>query len=162
MGIFPIACAASTWSRAPAALVSSPASSMGCMVPISLFAAIRDTKDVGFLRASLKASRLAKPSDVTGRISISKPSSFKDRADSKTHLCSKAKTSTRLTPSPIRARKRAAPIIARLLDSVAPDVKTISLESAPISLASFSRAASTANSAFWPNWCCVECGLPKS
>ncbi len=45
----------------------------------------------------------------------------------------------------------AAPRIARSSDSVAPEVKTISLSEAPIAAAIWWRASSTAASAFQPN-----------
>jgi hypothetical protein len=45
---------------------------------------------------------------------------------------------------------RGTPLSARLIDSVEPDVKTISLEFAPISSAICPRAFSTASSASQP------------
>jgi hypothetical protein len=51
--------------------------------------------------------------------------------------------------------------MARLFDSVAPDVQTISRESAPISAATWPRARSTASSASQPHACEREDGLPK-
>ena len=53
------------------------------------------------------------------------------------------------------------PLIARLLDSVAPLVKTISCAVAPISAAICSRAASTASSASQPNEWLRLAALPK-
>src|SRR3989304_8547626 len=52
--------------------------------------------------------------------------------------------------------------MARLSDSVAPEVQTISLGSAPISAATFARASSTASSACQPKACEREAGLPNS
>ena len=60
------------------------------------------------------------------------------------------------------AAKRAAPLMAMLLASVAPEVKMISLTSAPISAATWARASSTAASAFRPMTCSALCGLPYS
>ena len=57
--------------------------------------------------------------------------------------------------------RRATPRIARLSDSVAPLVKTISFAAAFIARATWSRAASTAASASQPNTCPREAGLPK-
>ena len=53
------------------------------------------------------------------------------------------------------------PLIAMLFDSVAPDVKTISLLSAPTRLATCSRAASDALSASQPYSWVFECGFPN-
>ena len=56
----------------------------------------------------------------------------------------------------------AAPLIARLSDSVAPDVQTISLPDAPISAPTWSRAASTAFSAVQPKLCERLAALPNT
>jgi hypothetical protein len=56
----------------------------------------------------------------------------------------------------------AIPWIARLFDSVAPLVKTISRAVAPISEATSRRACSTPSWAFQPHWCMDEAGLPKA
>ncbi len=55
----------------------------------------------------------------------------------------------------------AAPLIARLSDSVAPLVKTISLAVAPIRSATCLRATSTASSACHPNEWLRLAALPK-
>ena len=55
---------------------------------------------------------------------------------------------------------RAAPLMAMLLLSVAPEVNTISLGSAPIRPARAARASSTAASATLPITCSTLCGLP--
>ncbi len=52
--------------------------------------------------------------------------------------------------------------MARLSDSVAPEVKTISLSEAPMSAATCLRACSTAASAFQPNAWLRDAALPKS
>ncbi len=61
----------------------------------------------------------------------------------------------------MRAAWRAAPLMAMLLLSVAPEVSTISRGSAPISDATCPRAAATASSASRPMACSALCGLPK-
>jgi hypothetical protein len=53
------------------------------------------------------------------------------------------------------------PLSAKLFDSVAPLVKTISRAVAPRSAATSRRACSTASCAFHPHWCIDEAGLPK-
>jgi hypothetical protein len=55
----------------------------------------------------------------------------------------------------------AMPLRARLLDSVAPEVKMISLAVAPMSLAIWPRAISTADSASQPNWWLRLAALPN-
>ncbi len=67
---------------------------------------------------------------------------------SSTALCS---VTTVMMWSPFSRYIRAAPLMARLSDSVAPLVKTISRAVAPISPAICLRAASTASSACQPN-----------
>jgi hypothetical protein len=62
---------------------------------------------------------------------------------------------------PCRSRC-AAPLIARLLDSVAPEVQMISLGSALTSFATSSRASSTAFSAVQPKGWLRDAGLPNS
>ena len=62
---------------------------------------------------------------------------------------------------PRGASERAAPRIARLSDSVAPDVKTISSGCAPTSAATCARPSATACAASWPNTCCRLDGLPN-
>ncbi len=52
--------------------------------------------------------------------------------------------------------------MARLFDSVAPLVQTISFALAPTSRATSARAASTASSAFQPNAWLFEAALPNS
>ena len=62
----------------------------------------------------------------------------------------------------LRALKRAPPMMAKLLDSVAPDVQMISLELAPMSLATCSRAALTPSPAAQPKlWLRLD-ALPKT
>ena len=54
-----------------------------------------------------------------------------------------------------------APRTARLFDSVAPEVNTMSSGRAPISAATCARASSTAACASWPKACCRLEGLPN-
>ncbi len=54
----------------------------------------------------------------------------------------------------------AMPLMAVLLDSVAPLVNTISFDDAPIKEATSSRACSIAASVSHPNECVLECGFP--
>jgi hypothetical protein len=67
----------------------------------------------------------------------------------------------RRRPSARESADRAAPLMARLLDSVAPEVKTISEGLAPISRATWPRASSTASAASWPSACSTLPALPK-
>ena len=60
------------------------------------------------------------------------------------------------------AANRAAPLIAMLFASVAPEVKITSRTSPPISAATCARASSTAFSARCPITCSALCGLPYS
>jgi hypothetical protein len=64
--------------------------------------------------------------------------------------------------SPLSAYISATPLIARLSDSVAPEVNMISFGSAPITRATCSRARSTASSAAQPNGWLREAALPKT
>ena len=66
-----------------------------------------------------------------------------------------------VVPSPSRPRSRAAaPWSARLIASVAPEVKTISRGSAPIAAANRRRAPSTASRASRPMACVALPALP--
>ena len=76
---------------------------------------------------------------------------------SRTALCSEAAV-TRCLPRRIEAW--ATPLMARLFDSVAPDVKMISRASAPMARATCSRARSRASAASQPNRCEVLAALP--
>ena len=53
-------------------------------------------------------------------------------------------------------------MIAKLSDSVAPEVQIISLGSQLIKLATFTRASSTNSSAFQPKTCDLDPELPKA
>jgi hypothetical protein len=77
-----------------------------------------------------------------------------------THLCSVATVMMRRRSLPDRSACRAAPLMAMLLLSVAPEVNTTSRGSAPISAATCARASSAAVSAAVPITCSTLCGLP--
>ena len=64
--------------------------------------------------------------------------------------------------SPFDRSASNAPKIARLFDSVAPEVKMISLGSAPITRAIWTRARVVASSARQPKACVREAALPYS
>ncbi len=137
------------------------ASAMSWMMPVSLFTAITLTSRVGTARDSRRISGSSRPSGPTGSTTGSKPSRARSATDSRTHLCSVATVTMRRRGSSIRRAWRAAPLIARLLLSVAPLVKTISRGSAPIRAATSARAVSTAASAWRPMLCSALCGLPN-
>ncbi len=63
---------------------------------------------------------------------------------------------------PDRPKNLATPLMLMLLLSVAPLVKMISLGSAPIRLAMYSLACSTACSLSQPYACVLEWGLPNT
>jgi hypothetical protein len=130
---------------------------MSCTTPISLFTVMTVTSSVGTSSAARSTSGSSSPSGRTGRNTGSNPSAARSATDSSTHLCSVATVTMRRRSLPA---KRAAPLIAMLLLSVAPDVNTSSLGSAPTSAATWVRASSTAASASVPITCSTLCGLP--
>ncbi len=158
-GILPKAWAASVCIQAPAARARRPISAKGWRTPISLLAAITETSAVRASSVSSSAAGSTSPSASTGRRTTSTPSRSRRATLSSTQLCSVATVITRSRPSASR-RCRTAPLMARLLDSVAPDVKTMSRPFAPMTAATASRAASTASAASQPSACSAECGLP--
>ena len=142
----PTAWVASVWSAAPAARRIAEISASGWMTPISLLASMADTSAVSALSALSSAAMSATPSSMTGRISTSNPPRPRWRTVSRTAGCSVASVN-------IRPRPRAAaaiPRIARLQDSVAPETNTISPSSAPMRLATWLLAFSTAARASHP------------
>jgi hypothetical protein len=62
---------------------------------------------------------------------------------------------------PVRPSAQPAPLMARLLDSVAPEVKMISSGWAPMALARRSRADSTSFAAAHPYACVREAAFPN-
>ena len=117
----------------------------------------RDEDGVGAERAAT-SSAATSPTRPTATRVTSKPSRSSERQGSRTAACS-MDVVTMCRPRPHGAR--AAPRTARLSDSVAPDVKTISSAEAPTSAATCARASSTARCASWPKpWLRLE-GLPN-
>ena len=129
-GTLPAICAASVWKATPAARQSAPISASGCTTPISLFTPMIDTRAVSGARAAATADGATSPSVPTGKYVTRKPppDASSHRQASRTHLCSVCVVTTCFLPA--AARNRATPLTARLFDSVAPDVKTISRGSA--------------------------------
>ncbi len=97
-----------------------------------------------------------RPNSSQGTIVISQPCRASRLIGSRTALCSEAAVTRWL---PRRVAARASPLIARLFDSVAPEVKTISRASAPMARATCSRARSTASAASQPNRCETLAGI---
>ena len=161
-GIEPAACAASVCRVAPAAWTRPAIAGRSCSTPVSLCAAITLTSSVGACAsAASSVSSASSPSAPTGRTTTSKPSARSARALSSTQGCSVATVTIRrrdASPSE-RSAWRARPLIARLLASVAPEVKTISRGSAPSRAATCPRASSTASAARRPPACAELCGL---
>ncbi len=132
------------------------------MTPISLFTAMMLTSSVGTASASRERLRVEQPvradrqedrlEPFRGEVGDALQHAFMlgrdgDDAAARIAACASA--------------WRAAPLMARLFASVAPEVRMISRGSAPISAATSARAASTAASASRPSACSALCGLPK-
>ena len=147
IGTLPTACVASVWNSTPRSRAILPISRMGWMTPISLLAYITLTRTVFSVMAARRASRSIRPSVPVARSVTSQPCLFSFLQVSRTALCSVA-TETMWLPR--SAYISATPLRARLSDSVAPLVKTISLGVAPIRSAICLRAFSTACSASQP------------
>ena len=140
------------------ALVAEPADlGHGLIVPTSLLAAMTETRTVRSVSAASMASADTIPHASGATTVRSQPSRASRLSGSSTALCSVAAV-TRWFP--FRLRAGSTPLIARLLASVAPEVKTISLGSAPIKAATCSRARSTASAASQPNRCETLAALP--
>ena len=126
---------------------SAPISASGCITPISLCAAMTETSRV---RA---ADRRGEPVEIDEPVRLDRQARRSPRALaphatlSSTHLCSVARVTIWSRPARRCGCAKRAPLIARLLASVAPEVKTISRGSASISAATSARAASIAASA---------------
>src|SRR5512132_2993948 len=106
-----------------------------------------ETRIVRSVRASTTAAALVTPWASGIRYVTPKPSDSRRRHGSRTARCSIADVTTW---APGAWRARVAPRIARLFDSVAPDVNTISRGFAPTNTARASRAFVTAASARQP------------
>ena len=125
-----------------------PISFIGLIVPISLLASMIEMRMVLSVMACRTSSGLTKPVLSTGRYVTLMPR-FVSRAFavSRTARCSVRPV---MIWSPFSRYISTTPLSARLSDSVAPLVKTISLGSAWINRASCFRAFSTASSASHP------------
>ena len=122
------------WNTAPCSLQILPMQGISLMVPSSLFAHMMDTKMVSSRRASLTIWAVMMPSDPGSKNVTSKPSRSKRRHGSITALCSW--TAVMMCPrcsepAGALAYIRAAPLMAMLFDSVAPEVKMISFGLSP-------------------------------
>ena len=164
-GTRPAACVASQCRIEPWACTISAASFTGCNTPVSLFAAITDTTSIPLPHLDISdssAPRSSVPSPRTGTMLHSEQlmySSSIDRPASRTDLCSVAPASMCMeTPSPLPGY---SPRMARLLASVAPDVKTTSGLFIPTRPATCPRASSTACRASRPAAWPALAGLPN-
>src|SRR5437899_1836155 len=147
-GIFPTACVASAWMRMRLALQSLPMAAMSWIVPISLLANITETRTVLSVIALPICSTSIRPSGCTGTYVTSEPCRSRRLATSRPARCSMTVVTMWF---PFSRYISATRLRARLIDSVPPDVNTISFGSrAPISAASWLRAVSTAASASHP------------
>mgnify|MGYP001792476501 CR=1 FL=1 len=142
-GTLPAACTASVWNNTPRSRAILPISAIGCRTPTSLFAAMMLIRIVRSVMAARSRSRSTRPSRFTGRYVTSKPSFSRCLHVSMTALCS---VTTVIRWFPFSRYMWAAPLIARLSDSVAPLVNTISFAVAPINSAHCLCATSTASS----------------
>src|SRR5213593_3452368 len=147
-GTFPTACVASVWKMTPLSLQSLPMAAMSWIVPISLLANITETRTVLSVIALPICSTSIRPSGCTGTYVTSEPCRSRRLATSRPARCSMTVVTMWF---PFSRYISATPLRARLIDSVPPDVNTISFGSrAPISAASWLRAVSTAASASHP------------
>ncbi len=146
------------WKRIPFSFAIAPISAIGCSTPISLFAAMIVTRIVLSVIAARNWSRSMSPSFFTGRYVTRKPSFSRRLQVSMTALCS---VTAVMMWSPFSRYIDAAPLIARLSDSVAPLVKTISFALAPMRSATCLRPCSTASSASQPYLWLRLAALPK-
>ena len=121
---------------------------MSWIVPISLLANITETRTVLSVIALPICSTSIRPSGCTGTYVTSEPCRSRRLATSRPARCSMTVVTMWF---PFSRYISATPLRARLIDSVPPDVNTISFGSrAPISAASWLRAVSTAASASHP------------
>src|SRR6266581_3437838 len=145
----------------PFSLARRPIAGMSWIVPTSLFANMTEMRIVLSVIAWRIVSTSTSPSGWTGTYVISYPCRSSRLHTSRPARCSIAVVTMWL---PFSRYISTAPLSARLIDSVPPDVNTISFGSrAPMILASCPRAWSTAVSASqpnewlrlagWPNFC---------
>ena len=157
-GILPKAWTASVWNRTLCARQIRPIAATSWITPVSLLAVMIETRMVSGRIAASSSARSTSPSVPTGSQVTSQPLRSRCLQVSMTALCS---VTTVMMWLPLSRRNSAAPLIARLLASVAPLVKVISLASAPITAATCLRALSTASSAAQPNAWVRLAALPK-
>lgn len=157
-GSFPNHCEASVWNTIPFSRTCCPMTDTGCKVPISLFAAMTETKIVSSRRAASTASGCIFPKGSGLTFDNSNPSYLAKYSNGRsTDGCSMAEV-TKCRPRPFKAR--AVPNTARLLASVPPAVKMISDGRQTQSLATRSRNSSSEARAWRPTAWVLE-GLPK-
>ena len=148
MRSLPYDCVASVWNRTPRSRHSAPMRAMGCSTPVSLLACMTDTSRVCSVTASASRSRSSRPSPSTPTYVTAIP-----RPSRRSHVSRTARCSV-VTVTTCRffayAGAPATPSRARLSDSVAPLVHTISRGSAPMTDAARPRAFSTAVAASQP------------
>ena len=141
----------------PRSRQSAPISATGCSVPTSLLAAITETRVVSGRSAAATVSTATRPSASVRPRVTSKPLALEPAAGLQHGRVLDRRGDEVLAPS----RARATPRTARLSDSVAPEVKTISSAAAPMSAATWSRAGSTAPRASCRRRGSGWTGLPK-
>jgi hypothetical protein len=141
VGIFPADWAASVWNQTPRSRVIFDTSSMGCKVPVSLLACIRETRMVLSPMAFLTSLGSTWPVRSTGRTVTRAPRVSKNRQGLITAGCSVAAVMMWL---PFSRSSKKAPFMAKLFDSLPPLVKTISEGWQPSRSATWARARSTA------------------
>src|SRR5262245_61745502 len=143
----------------PFDLASLPISAIGWIVPISLLANMTERRMVFGVSAFSSSATSTRPSRPTGTYVTSKPCRSSRLPTSMLARCSMVVVTTWF---PFSRYISATPLRARLMDSVPPEVKTISLGSrAPISAATSARALSTALSASQPNGWLRLAGWPN-
>jgi DNA-binding transcriptional regulator YdaS (Cro superfamily) len=145
---------ASVWNNAPYSCAIFASSANGCIVPITLLAAITDTNAVSPSITSDNESVLTRPSPSTGSMAISYPASFRRAHASSTAECSTADVITFFFPE-----RRTVPKIARLSDSVPPEVNVMRDGRQFNASATLFLAADTAFAAESPMECMLL-GLP--
>src|SRR5436190_3919202 len=150
-GTLPTACAASVWRTTERATFRIAA--IGCSDPTSLFTVMMETSTVFGVSAAATDPGSTRPSPFTGTRVTRQPWRSRRATVSSTLGCSIVDV-TRWSPRDRSAS--AAPAMASAFDSVAPDVKTISLGSPPRRAATRSRASSSARRARRPAACRLE------
>lgn len=120
----PAPCAASTCNNAPCSRTCAPMPGMSLSVPSSLFTSISDTRKVVFTQRFADRVGADQPIGVRHQIGRAPRRPCSCRAVSRVALCSIWLV---MICPPATPRAWATPLIARLFDSVAPEVQTICL-----------------------------------